>query len=118
MRKYKQVIVIRSDLRMSVGKTAAQASHAAVLALENARKNNPDWVEEWFASGQKKVVLKVVSEQELRRLAELCAFRGLPHEVVEDAGLTELPPGTATALGIGPAPEEEVDRITGSLPLL
>ncbi|MEM1946449.1 MAG: peptidyl-tRNA hydrolase Pth2 [Candidatus Caldarchaeum sp.] len=118
MRKYKQVIVIRADLKMSVGKTAAQASHAAVLAVENARRRRPEWVEDWIASGQKKVVLKVSSEQELRRLADLCSLRGLPHEIVEDAGLTELSPGTATALGIGPAPEEEVDKITGSLPLL
>ncbi|MEM1947985.1 MAG: peptidyl-tRNA hydrolase Pth2 [Candidatus Caldarchaeum sp.] len=118
MRRFKQVIVIRADLRMSVGKTAAQASHAAVLALERARKLRSEWVRDWFDSGQKKVVVKVGSEDELRRLAAMCEKLGLPWEIVEDAGLTELPPGTATALGIGPAPEEEIDRVTGSLPLL
>ncbi|MEM1943443.1 MAG: peptidyl-tRNA hydrolase Pth2 [Candidatus Caldarchaeum sp.] len=118
MRGFKQVLVIRSDLRMSVGKTAAQASHAAVLALEAARRRKPEWVREWFDRGQKKVVLKVGSEEELRRVASACAVRGLPFEIVEDAGLTELPPGTATAVGIGPAPEEEIDKVTGSLPLL
>lgn len=103
---------------MSVGKTAAQACHASVLALERVRRFKLDWVREWFDSGQKKVVLKVGSEEELRRLASLCERLGLPWEIVEDAGLTELAPGTATALGIGPAPEEEVDKVTGSLPLL
>ncbi|MCS7129109.1 MAG: peptidyl-tRNA hydrolase Pth2 [Candidatus Caldarchaeum sp.] len=118
MRRYKQVIVIRSDLRMSVGKTAAQAAHASVLALEMARRKRPEWVGGWFETGQKKVVLKVGSEDELRRVAAASAARGLPFEIVEDAGLTELQPGTSTAVGIGPAPEEEIDKVTGSLPLL
>ncbi len=118
MYKLKQVIVVRADLKMSVGKTAAQASHAAVLAVETTRTKRPEWVKEWFESGQKKVVLKVNSEAELRQIVERCAVKGLPCEVVEDAGLTELPPGTVTAVGIGPAPEEEIDKVTGHLLLL
>ncbi|MCS7110415.1 MAG: peptidyl-tRNA hydrolase Pth2 [Candidatus Caldarchaeum sp.] len=118
MRKFKQVIVVRADLRMSHGKTAVQACHASVLALERARKMRPEWVREWFDAGQKKVVLKVNSLEEMQRLASLCERLSLPWEIVEDAGLTELPPGTATALGVGPAPEEEVDKVTGNLPLL
>lgn len=103
---------------MSVGKTAVQAAHASVLALERARRTRPDWVREWLDSGQKKVALKAASEDELRRLSAACEKLGLPWEIVEDAGLTELQPGTATAIGIGPAPEEEIDRVTGSMPLL
>jgi PTH2 family peptidyl-tRNA hydrolase len=32
--------------------------------------------------------------------------------------MTEIPPGTVTALGLGPAKNEELDRITGTLSLL
>jgi PTH2 family peptidyl-tRNA hydrolase len=32
--------------------------------------------------------------------------------------MTEIPPGTVTALGLGPAKSEDLDRITGSLTLL
>ncbi|MDH5771296.1 MAG: peptidyl-tRNA hydrolase, partial [Candidatus Bathyarchaeota archaeon] len=41
--KYKQVIVLRVDLKMSKGKIAAQAGHAAVSAAEEARKRCREW---------------------------------------------------------------------------
>ena len=115
---YKQAIIIRVDLKMSVGKIAAQAAHAAVSAAEECRKIKPEWFRGWFMEGQKKVVLRVSGLEELERLHEEAKARGLPTSIIEDAGLTELPPGTVTALGIGPAPSELLDKITGRLKLL
>lgn len=103
---------------MGVGKLAAQVAHASVSSLEEARKRRSEWVEAWLETGQKKVVLKVTTIDQLVQLAHQCAINRLPHAMIEDAGLTQLPPGTKTALGIGPAPEDEVDKITGNLPLL
>ncbi|MEM1606711.1 MAG: peptidyl-tRNA hydrolase Pth2 [Candidatus Bathyarchaeia archaeon] len=115
--KFKQVIVLRSDLKMSPGKAAAQASHAAVSSSEEARKTYPSWWREWMESGQCKIVLKVNSEAELLNLEKKAKELGLPTALISDMGLTELEPGTITALGIGPAPSDIVDKITGSLPL-
>ncbi len=115
--RFKQVIVLRSDLEMSPGKAAAQASHAAVSAAEKARKNHPHWWREWFESGQRKIVLKANSEAELLNLEKKAKDLGLPTALISDMGLTELKPGTTTALGIGPAPSNLIDKVTGSLPL-
>jgi len=67
--------------------------------------------------GQRKIVLKVNSEDELLRKEREAKEAGIPSALISDMGLTELPPGTITALGIGPAPEMMIDKITGSLPL-
>jgi len=116
--EYKQVIVMRVDLKMSRGKIAAQAGHAAVSAAEKARQKNLRWWEAWMREGQCKIAVKVGSEQELLGLRREAEEAGLPCSLVEDRGLTELPAGTVTCLGIGPAPSNQVDRITGKLPLL
>ncbi|MEM2162990.1 MAG: peptidyl-tRNA hydrolase Pth2 [Candidatus Bathyarchaeia archaeon] len=115
--KVKQVIVLRSDIKMSPGKAAAQASHAAVSSAEEARRNYPSWWREWIESGQCKIVLKVNSESEILELMRKAKELNLPAALISDMGLTELEPGTITALGIGPAPSNLIDKITGSLPL-
>ena len=116
--KYKQVIILRTDLGMSRGKIAAQAGHAAVSAAEEARKKHPEWWKAWLEEGQCKVALKVKSEQELLNLEREAKASNLPSALVTDRGLTEVPPGTITCLGIGPAPSLLIDEITGELPLL
>lgn len=115
---YKQVIVMRSDLRMGKGKIAAQAGHAAVSAAEEARKHFPKWWKAWLDEGQCKIAVKVSGEAELLGLMSVARRAELPCALVSDRGLTQLEPGTITCLAIGPAPAAEVDEITGKLALL
>jgi PTH2 family peptidyl-tRNA hydrolase len=115
---YKQVIVFRSDLRMSKGKIAAQAGHAAVSAGDEARKHHKVWWNAWISEGQCKIAVKVKSEKELLELEKQAKELALPNSLIADHGLTEIPPGTITCLGIGPAPADKIDKITGNLPLL
>lgn len=113
--RWKQCLVIRGDIRMSCGKISAQAAHAAVAAFERCDRETR---ERWLSEGQKKVVLRVKDERSLHELKTIADARGIAAALIQDAGLTELPPGTTTALGLGPARTEEMDRITADLPLL
>jgi PTH2 family peptidyl-tRNA hydrolase len=112
---WKQCLVIRSDLRMSCGKMCAQAAHAALLAYEKADAVSR---RKWLGEGQKKVVLKAACERDLFEMKSIAEAAGIATALVQDAGMTEIPPGTVTALGLGPAKAEDMDRITGSLTLL
>ena len=115
---YKMVIVVRTDIKMSKGKMAAQAGHAAVSASEYARKNRPEWWTPWINEGQCKIAVKAKSEQEILELERKARNTKLPAVLIVDRGLTEIPPNTTTCLGIGPAPADKVDAITGKLSLL
>ncbi|MCX6693147.1 MAG: peptidyl-tRNA hydrolase Pth2 [Methanomicrobiales archaeon] len=112
---WKQCIIVRTDIKMSCGKTSVQVAHAAVMAYERAESSAR---KSWYAEGQKKVVLKVAGERPLYELREIAERAGIAAAIVQDAGLTEVPPGTVTALGLGPAKNEDLDRITGGLSLL
>jgi PTH2 family peptidyl-tRNA hydrolase len=111
----KQAIIIRNDLKMGKGKIASQASHASVTAFLKAKKSVR---EAWISEGMKKIVLKVDNLKELRNLYKIAKSNKLPCELIRDAGLTQIKPRTTTALGIGPASDKKIDKITGKLKLL
>lgn len=108
----KQVIVARKDLNLSKGKLSAQVAHASVSASDKSK-----WKKEWLRQGQKKSVLKVENEKGLLEIFMDAKNAGLPTELIQDMGKTEIPAGTKTCVGIGPAPEEEIDKVTGELKL-
>ena len=110
----KQAIIVRTDLRLSRGKLAAQASHASLGAYKRASFLHKKL---WELQGQKKVVLQVSSEQELLSVFEKAKKEKLPCFLVVDAGLTEVKRGTKTAVGIGPAADEKIDKVAGELKL-
>lgn len=115
---YKLVIAVRSDLKLSVGKLAVQVAHAAVSCSLLSRERDRKVFDSWFEEGQKKVVVKVKSLEELYFLRDTARSRGLTSSLIADAGLTEVPPGTVTCIGIGPAKEADIDPVTGGLALM
>lgn len=116
--KYKQVIAVRTDLGMSRGKMAVQVAHGSVSAAERARVTKQEEWRSWMREGQKKVAVKVISEEEVLELSRQAITHSLPHAIIRDAGMTELPPGTLTVIGIGPAKTQAVDEVTKDLKLL
>jgi len=114
----KQVIIIRSDIAMGRGKLVAQGAHASLMSYFEAEKADKKLAKEWLDAGEKKIVLKVESEESLVKLFKAFEFKKVPCALVSDAGLTQLPPGTKTALGIGPWKESEIDQFTKGFKLL
>ncbi len=116
--RIKQVILIRKDLAMGIGKIAAQASHASLESYLETLRVYPSIAEKWLEEGQTKIVLKVKDKNEVSVIKKRLKDAKIPFKAVKDAGQTQVLPGTETAVGIGPYYEKELDKITGDLPLL
>ena len=116
----KQVIVLRKDLNMRKGKMVAQGAHASIKAAWEAerKKGYADIYLEWFSELQTKICVGVDSEAELLATYEKAKELGLPCSLIRDAGLTEFNEPTLTAVAVGPAPESQVNKVTGTLKLL
>ena len=115
MAEYKQVILVRDDLKLTKGKMSAQVGHASV---ETVLKSDKDDVAAWRAQGMKKVILKVADIKELHAMKMKAQDAGLVTALITDAGHTQVEPGTVTCLGIGPDKAEKIDKVTGHLQLI
>ena len=115
--EYKQCIVLRTDLGMSTGKLISQACHAAIESSELAKKLKHKAWRAWRDEGAKKVVLQADSFEDLKKLADKAEGLDIVNVLIQDRGLTEVPPGTLTTLGLGPDNSEKMDKVTGPLKL-
>ncbi|ODV67835.1 peptidyl-tRNA hydrolase [Hyphopichia burtonii NRRL Y-1933] len=119
----RMTLVVRQDLKMGKGKAAAQCLHAA-LALYKKITNpeseayNPEMVNRWeYANGQAKITLQVPNQEEMDTLFAQAMSLGVNCYIVHDAGRTQIAAGSATVLGLGPAPKLVLDEITLELKL-
>ena len=112
---YKQVILVREDLKLPKGKLSAQVAHAAVDA---ASKSDKRFIDLWKKNGGKKIVLKVKDEKELFKFKQMAEDAELKTALITDAGHTVVEPGTITCLGIGPDEESKIDSVTGKLRMI
>ena len=142
----KQVIVIRKDLNMRKGKMCAQAAHASMAAILNEMFVEVEPIEpvkrhilytnsikdplyDWLSNSFTKITTYVNSEDELFGIyQQALAVQGvtsgtarqkMPCAIIKDNGRTEfhgVP--TYTCVAVGPWWADEVDLITGELPLL
>ncbi|XP_064619956.1 peptidyl-tRNA hydrolase 2, mitochondrial-like [Lineus longissimus] len=115
--EFKMVLVVRTDLKMGKGKVAAQCSHAAVNCCQKLLRSDAQVLRQWEYRGQAKVVLKTDTEASLLELAKHARALGLTAAVIQDAGRTQIAPGSKTVLGVGPGPASLVDQVTGQLKL-
>ncbi len=116
----KQVLVMRRDIDMSLGKQIAQGSHASLGAYFKSQEMDPvsQAAIEWRENRFTKVVVGVKSLIKLRNVYEAAQAAGLPCVLIKDAGFTEFAEPTITCVGIGPAYPEEFIGVTDKLRLL
>ena len=135
----KQIIVLRKDLKMRLGKAVSQGAHASLAILTNNLIGYPfKWYKfpfklvrflylfffhkafrVWHTGRFTKICVSVNSEKELIDIYNLAKSKGLLCSLIQDAGLTEfggIP--TYTAVGIGPDESSKIDEVTKGLPLL
>ena len=101
-----------------LGKIAAQCSHAAVSAYKKAKKSAPKLCKSWEQDGSRKIAVKVKDEEELETLFAIAKSLGLITSIIQDAGRTQIEPGSKTVVAVGPGPETLVNQVTGQLGLL
>ena len=111
----KQIMIVRTDLKMRKGKIAAQCCHGAIGAY---KKSPADKIRKWENEAYAKVVLKVQTKEELIELKKLADDNGIANYLVVDAGRTQIPTSSITVLALGPDEDEILDKITGDLKLL
>jgi PTH2 family peptidyl-tRNA hydrolase len=113
----KMILVVRTDLKMTKGKAAAQCAHAAVACYKSIARSNPEILARWERLGQAKITLQARSEDELILLQGIAKSLNITARLIHDAGRTQIASGSCTVLGLGPAPKSILDQVTGNLKL-
>ncbi|KAI5950953.1 hypothetical protein KGF54_004027 [Candida jiufengensis] len=119
----RMTLVIRQDLKMGKGKAAAQCSHATLslykkITNPSSDAYNPEMVKRWeYGNGQAKITLQVPNQEEMDLLFAKAISLGINACIIHDAGRTQIAAGSATVLGLGPAPKKILDDVTGELKL-
>lgn len=120
---------MRKDLNMRKGKMIAQGAHASLKVLLDRGTMLPTntgyaftvtepmrlWLTERFA----KICVSVDSEAALDEVVDKARAAGLPVALIVDSGATEFKGvPTKTCCAVGPAWSDDIDAVTGALPLL
>ena len=128
----KQVIIVRKDLKMSPGKTAAQVAHASSMFMMNWFKENCDLsgyaegvmnkniLSEWMEGEYTKCILGAKNKSQLLKAMIAAESAGMEENkdffLIYDNCHTELEPEedgrTLTCIGFLPMGSEKIDAIT------
>jgi peptidyl-tRNA hydrolase, PTH2 family len=106
---------------MSAGKSASQAGHAFLGAFLKCQELNPSILAEYLQSFPgTKVCLKAKNLEGLLRAQAQAESVGIPCSLITDSGCSNFFNGQPiiTALGLGPANENQIKHITRRFELL
>jgi len=133
LKGFGQIMDIRKDLNMRKGKMVAQGAHASMKVLTDCITKDKKTVNQidiykfypskqmqrWLEGSFTKICVSVDTEVELLTIYTKARIANIPCSIIVDSGRTEfnnVP--TYTAVAIGPAENEKIDKLTGHLKLL
>ena len=128
-------LLVRRDLKMPVGKVAAQVGHGVQALMKAMLLTNGvifiddpsgkgethevrDCFRTWDGGSMTKVALGVEDEAELNQIFEQLDGLKIPYLTVTDEGRTHVEPGTVTCAVVNPLPKLLLKPILGRLRLL
>lgn len=97
-------VVLRNDIKMGKGKFSAQTSHAIVSLI-------PQKGIRWDFEEKPIEIWTVKGEENLLGIYRKSQKQKINSSLIQDAGKTQLEPGTRTAIGLGPVSEAIFDRL-------
>ena len=121
-------ILLNTTLKMGKGKIAAQCCHGAcrvvrLLERYGGVKSVPRYYQDWYDYGETKVVLKV-DESMMRDIYKNYCFKPSSRKEdlwcvsVNDAGRTQIAPGSLTVLAFRPMLKDDAPECIKNLKLL
>lgn len=118
---FKQVIVIRNDIRLTRSEIAKIVVWASMFSVKKSKDSFPKKINNWLKTGQKKVVLKAINLEDLANLKKnLEKNKKLVfYEVkIPENFSNKVESGEFIALGIGPDEEKILTTLTNMFKLL
>lgn len=86
--------------------------------IRKSTEKDPESLKIWQHTGQAKIALKTDSLDEIIEINNNAKKMGLITSMIRDAGRTQIAANSITVLGVGPAPKDIIDKVTGHLKLL
>lgn len=111
---HKFVMILRTDIEKRKG--AEYCSQVVLECYKQATRMTPEYVKKWEKNSQPKITLKLDenSNENILKLKQKAESLGIVSVIIKDVIMKKE---TFTVLGIGPAPEDLVDRVSGHLKL-
>lgn len=114
--EYRIGLFLRKDLKLGKGKSGAQLSHGIISLLYQPKFRSPivdNFIKKYqdmSLDNHEIIQLFTVSDlKDLEDIEWLCLQNKVNNSLIIDAGHTQIAPGTATCIGVGPIPKIWLD---------
>lgn len=113
--EHKMWLAVRVDLPLSIGKALIHSGHCFGRLYLSASQLVPERMDAYLSDNEPKIGVKAKNEGVLHRIADECERAGIPHQLVRDAGRSEVPAGTPIYCAFGPWKRAELPKFLHKL---